>query len=291
MSAPSRPRRERFRALLNGDACISPASVHDPISARVAESIGFEAGILAGSVASLAVLGAPDLIVLTLSEFADQAYRIGRAAELPLMVDADHGYGNALNVMRTVEELETAGVAGLSIEDTLLPRSFGPSDKAQLLSIEEGAGKMKAALAGRRDPDLVIAGRTSAIGISGLADTIARAKAYAATGVDAMFLVGVKTREELEAVAAEIKIPLILGGVPAALMDRAYVASKGVRICLQGHQPFQAAVQAIHDTLKALRDGTAPKDLTSLASAEMMERLTRGEDYARWTREFLGGKT
>jgi carboxyvinyl-carboxyphosphonate phosphorylmutase len=104
-----------------------------------------------------------------------------------------------------------------------------------------------------------------------------------------MFLVGVKTREDLEAVAAEIKVPLILGGVPAALMDRTYLASKGVRICLQGHQPFQAAVQAIHDTLKALRDGTAPKDLTGLASAEMMERVTRGEDYARWTREFLGG--
>jgi oxaloacetate decarboxylase len=288
---PSRwtERRQRFRALLQGAACVHPASVHDPVSARIAADLGFETGMLAGSVASLAVLGAPDLIVLTLSEFADQATRIGRAADLSLMVDADHGYGNALNVMRTVEELETAGIAGLSIEDTLLPRTFGPSDKAQLLSIEEGAGKMKAALAGRRDPDLVIAGRTSAIGISGLADTIARAKAYAATGVDAMFLVGVKTREELEAVAAEINVPLILGGAPVSLMDRTYLASKGVRICLQGHQPFQAAVQAIHDTLKALRDGTAPKDLTGLASAEMMERVTRGEDYARWTREFLGG--
>ena len=198
------------------------------------------------------------------------------------MVDADHGYGNALNVMRTVEELETAGVAGLSIEDTLLPRAFGPSDKAQLLSVEEGAGKMKAALAGRRDPDLVIAGRTSAIGISGLADTIARAKAYEAAGVDAIFLVGVKTREELEAVAAEIKIAdhsRRRAGGPAWIAT--YLASQGVRICLQGHQPFQAAVQAIHDTLKALRDGTAPKDLTGLASAEMMERVTRGEDYAR----------
>ena len=289
---PSRwsERRRRFRAILAGGACVHPASVHDPISARIAADLGFETGMFAGSVASLTVLGAPDLIVLTLTEFADQATRIGRAAELPLMVDADHGYGNALNVMRTVEELEMAGVAGLSIEDTLLPRSFGPSDKAQLLSVEEGVGKMKAALEGRRDPDLVIAGRTSAIGISGLADTIARAKAYEAAGVDAMFLVGVKTREELEAVAAEIRIPVILGGVPAALMDRGYLASKGVRICLQGHQPFQAAVKAIHDTLKALREGMAPKDLPGLASSEMMDRVTRAGDYARWTREFLGAK-
>src|SRR3546814_16190448 len=98
-----------------------------------------------GSVASLTVLGSPDLIVLTLSEFAEQAYRINRAAELPLMVDADHGYGNALNVTRTVEELEAAGVAGLSIEDTLLQQPYGATDKAQLISIEEGVGKMRAA--------------------------------------------------------------------------------------------------------------------------------------------------
>jgi len=289
---PSRwsERRQRFRAVLEGGACLHPASVHDPISARIAADLGFETGMFAGSVASLAVLGAPDLIVLTLTEFADQAYRIGRAAELPLMVDADHGYGNALNVMRTVEELETAGVAGLSIEDTLLPRSFGPSDKAQLLPVDEGVGKMKAALAGRRDPDVVVAGRTSAIGISGLKDTILRAKTYEAAGVDAMFLVGVKTREELEAIAAEIKIPIILGGVPAALMDQAYLASKGVRICLQGHQPFQAAVQAIHDTLKALRDGTKPSELKNVASADMQKKLLRQADYTKWSKEFLNSK-
>jgi carboxyvinyl-carboxyphosphonate phosphorylmutase len=104
-------RRQKLRAVFAGDTCIHPGSVYDPISARVAEDLGFEAGMFAGSVASLTVLGAPDLIVLTLSEFADQAHRICRAGELPLIVDADHGYGNALNVRRTVEELETAGVA------------------------------------------------------------------------------------------------------------------------------------------------------------------------------------
>ncbi|HET6197953.1 MAG TPA: isocitrate lyase/phosphoenolpyruvate mutase family protein, partial [Acetobacteraceae bacterium] len=95
-------RRTRFRAVLNGTACVHPGSVYDPISARIAEDLGFELGMFAGSTASLTVLGAPDLIVLTLSEFAQQAYRINRAGGLPLMVDADHGYGNALNVKRTV---------------------------------------------------------------------------------------------------------------------------------------------------------------------------------------------
>src|SRR5260370_39892302 len=110
-------RRERFRAILAGGRCIYPGSVFDPISARIAEDLGFEAGMFAGSVASLAVLGAPDLIVVTLTEFAEQAYRICRAGNLPLLVDADHGYGNALNVMRTVQGLDAAGGAALTIED------------------------------------------------------------------------------------------------------------------------------------------------------------------------------
>lgn len=101
-------RRERFRSVLSGNKCVYPGSVFDPISARIAEDLGFEVGMFAGSVASMTVLGAPDLIVLTLTEFAAQAHRICRAGNLPLLCDADHGYGNALNVMRTVEELETA---------------------------------------------------------------------------------------------------------------------------------------------------------------------------------------
>ena len=115
-------RRRRFRAILAGAECIHPGSVFDPMSARIAEDLGFECGMFAGSTASLTVLGAPDLIVLTLTEFAEQARRICRAVKtLPLLVDADHGYGNALNAMRTVEELEAAGVSAMTLEDTVLP--------------------------------------------------------------------------------------------------------------------------------------------------------------------------
>ena len=139
-------RRQKFRAVLEGDRAVHPGSVFDPLSARIAEDIGFETGMFAGSVASMAVLGAPDLIVLTLTEFAGQALRINRAVELPLLCDADHGYGNALNVARTVEELENAGVAALTIEDTELPAPYGAAGKARLISIDEGTGKMRAAL-------------------------------------------------------------------------------------------------------------------------------------------------
>jgi len=281
-------RRRRFRAILAGDRCYHPGSVFDPISARIAEDLGFEIGMFAGSTASLTVLGAPDLIVLTLSEFAAQAYRINRAGNLPLMVDADHGYGNALNVKRTVEELETAGICGMSIEDTELPTPHGTT-KPRLISIAEGVGKMKAALAGRQDPALAIAGRTSAIIITGLDDAIARGQAYEAVGVDALFFVGIKTRAELDAISAATKLPLIMGGVSGDLADRDYLASRRVRIALQGHQPFAAGVKAVHDTLKALRDGTAPSKLQGVASAELMKKVTRDDDYTKWTKEFLGG--
>ena len=182
-------RRERYRAVLAGNECIHPGSVFDAISARIAEDLGFEVGMFAGSIGSFAVLGNPDLILLTLTEFAAQAYRINRAGKLPLMVDADHGYGNALNVMRTIQELETAGVAGIMIEDTSLPRGFREA-KPTLISIEEGVGKMRAALSAREDKSLVIIGRTSAAAISGIDDAIARAKAYEAAGVDALFFAG-----------------------------------------------------------------------------------------------------
>jgi oxaloacetate decarboxylase len=281
-------RRRRFRALLAGDRCYHPGSVFDPISARIAEDLGFEIGMFAGSVASLTVLGAPDLIVLTLSEFASQAYRINRAGNLPLMVDADHGYGNALNVKRTVEELETAGVCGMSIEDTELPTPYGTT-KPRLIAIAEGVGKMKAALGGRQDPDLCITGRTSAIAITGLEDAIARGQAYEAAGVDALFFVGIKTRAELDAISAATRLPLIMGGVTGELTDRDYLASRRVRIALQGHQPFAAGVKAVHDTLKALREGTAPSKLQGVADAELMKRVTRDDDYVRWTKDFLGG--
>jgi carboxyvinyl-carboxyphosphonate phosphorylmutase len=281
-------RRKRLRAILAGDRCIHPGSVFDPISARIAEDLGFELGMFAGSTASLTVLGAPDLIVLTLSEFAGQAYRINRAGGLPLLVDADHGYGNALNVKRTVEELETAGVAALSIEDTDLPTPFGTA-KPRLTTIAEGVGKMKAALAGRQDPLLAIAGRTSAVQVTGLDDAIARGKAYEQVGVDALFFVGVRTRAELDALSAATRIPIILGGATPELSDRDYLASRRVRIALQGHQPFAAAVKAVHDTLKALREGTPPSKLTGVADADLMKRVTRDGDYARWTKDFLAG--
>jgi len=283
-------RREAFRAMLEGERCVHPASVFDPISARIAEDLGFEAGMFAGSVAALTVLGAPDHIVITMSEFADQCRRICRAGELPLMVDADHCYGNALNVMRTVEELETAGICGMSIEDTVLPMEYGSPREVTFTSVEEGVGKMNAALDARRDTGLAIVGRTSAMWKSTTDDALERIMAYEKCGVDAIFLVGVKTREQLEAAANAVKLPLVIGGAGPEIMDLDYLSANNVRICLQGHQPIAAAYNAVYNTMKALREGTKPADLKGLPPGELTAAVKRNADYERWIDEFLGGK-
>ena len=284
-------RRRRFRAILDGDRCFHPGSVFDPISARIAEDLGFEIGMFAGSTASLTVLGAPDLIVLTLSEFAAQAYRINRAGNLPLMVDADHGYGNALNVKRTVEELETAGVVGLTIEDTLLPTPYGATE-TRLIPIEEAVGKMRAALAGRQDPRLVIVGRTAAVTLTGIADAIARLKAYEAAGVDMLFIAGVKSCAELDAIATAVKLPLFLGSAGRELYDIDYLSARNVRVCLQGHTPIMAAINAVHVTLKALREGKPGWEFENISPpSDLMKRATRQAEYAALRSDFLKAKT
>lgn len=284
-----RSRREKLRSILSGQACIHPGSVYDAISIRIAEDLGFPLGMFGGSVASLAVLGDPDMTLITLTELAEQMRRMSRAAALPVLVDADHGYGNALNARRTVQELETAGAAGLTIEDTLLPAAFGEA-KTQLISLEEGVGKMEAALSGRSDPSLVIMGRTGAASITSLDDAIRRAQAYEATGVDALFFTGIKSRAELEAIAAATLLPIVLGGAPDELNALDYLATQRVRIALQGHAPIAAATQVVYDTLKALREGTAPKALRGLASSELTNRIMREADVKARSADVLGLK-
>jgi oxaloacetate decarboxylase len=287
--------RQHLRAILSGTACVTFPTVYDPLSARVAEAAGYKVGFLAGSVASNITLAAPDLIVLTLTEFADQIRRMMRVSRLSLFVDADHGYGNALNVMRTIHELEHAGVSALTIEDTAQPRHFGQPDPSftddmtrELISTAEMVGKLKAAVAARSDPSLVIMGRTSALWIEDLERTIARLRAYAATGIDAIFLVGLRNLAQLDAIRAAIPLPIVApGGVPASITQEE-LAARGVRIRVIGHQPLMAAVRALQETYRHLFSGGAAADLAPrLASEQQMAALTGGDDYARWMRDFL----
>ena len=280
-------KREIFRKVLQGEECLFPGSVYDAVSARLATEVGFEIGMFAGSIGSSVVLGAPDYIVLTLTEFADQARRICRNTDLPLLVDADHGYGNALNVKRTVEELENAGVAALTIEDTDLPRPYG-TQKPTLISIDEGIGKMKAALEGRSDSSLIIAGRSSAFSVTSIEDAVERAKQYERAGVDAMFFAGISTREELSAARDAISIPIMLGSVSKELEDKDFLSSMGVKVALQGHLPYMAGVKAVYEVMKALRSGTKPSELGGASQySDLISRVTRENEHDGWIDKYL----
>jgi carboxyvinyl-carboxyphosphonate phosphorylmutase len=284
-----RARREALRAIFAGDKCLRPGSVYDAISVRMAEDIGFEVGMFGGSAASLAVLGDPDVALITLSELAEQMRRMSRAGTLPVLVDADHGYGNALNVRRTVQELEMAGAAGLTIEDTLLPQAYGEA-RPQLISHDEGVDKIRAALDARSDPALVIVGRTAAASVTSVDDAIARARAYQDEGVDALMFTGVRTRTDLAAIVAATKLPIVLGNPAPDMTDWAELARQRVRIAIQGHAPIAAATQAVFATLKAIRDGVAPQDLPGLAPSDLMDWITRAALVKQRGVDFLGLK-
>jgi carboxyvinyl-carboxyphosphonate phosphorylmutase len=279
-------KRSRLRAILKGDVCKSPATVWDALSARVAESAGFECGILSGSVCATTLLGAPDLALQTLTEFADQIRRITRASDLSVFADADQGYGNALNAMRTVEELEHAGLAGLAIEDLVMPAHFGRRGEPELIGVPEALGKLRAALSARRDASLVIAARTAALRIEPIARVVERTRAYAATGVDALFVTGLKKVEDLDAIRAAVDIPIILGSAPG--ISRADVEARGVRFRLQGHAVLAVCAKAMYETYMHFKaDGDAEGLRSRMATAEEMARLMRSADHENWNDAYL----
>ena len=284
---PTSPHKLRlaFRALLKSDSCYHTASVFDPMSARIANDLGFEMGILGGPVASLQVLAAPDFALITLSEFVEQATRIGRVARLPIIADADHGYGNALNVMRTITELERAGVAALTIEDTVLPAGYGRKS-TDLVSVEEGIGKIKGALEARIDEALSIFARTNATELS-TEEVISRTKAYEAAGADGICMVGIRDFAHLEEITQHLSVPVMLVtyGNPQ-LRDNARLAKAGVRVVVNGHAAYFAAIKATYDCLREQRDITA----SDLSASELSTKYSTLQEYRVWAREFMDVK-
>ncbi len=291
--------------MLWGDQCVYCVDGFDPLSARIAEDLGFGVGMLYGAVATATVLGAPNLVILTSSDLAQQASRISRASNISLMVDADHGYGNALNVMRTVEELENAGASALTVNDSAQPIGFGIAngeeprgthsaigtgptpDLLPMVSLEEAAGKIKAALAARQDPSMVIVARTNALPLGGIPEAIRRVKEYEKAGVDALYMAR-STREGLEAVHAATNLPLLTGRGSVPLGDKRSLAALRVRISAAGPLSLWASVQAVYEILSDLRDGKTANDLRPrMASRELVVQSTRLAHYNEWIKNFL----
>ncbi|MGA3797624.1 oxaloacetate decarboxylase [Pseudomonas sp. GL-RE-29] len=274
--------RKAFGDLLQGTVCKFAASVFDPISVRMASDLGFEVAIQGGSVASLQVLGAPDIALLTLDEYVEQVSRVGRASQIPIIGDADHGFGNALNVMRTVTELQKAGVAALTLEDTHLPAKYDEQSHV-LIEREEAASKIYAARFARSDDALSIIARTN-VAVTTLEDSIARITAYEKAGADAICLVGVKDFHHLEALTAHLSVPIMLinYGNPA-LSDVEKLSAANVRIVVNGHAPYLSAIKATYEALRE-QSGTEGGELSL---PDLLSKYTLSDNYREWAKTYL----
>jgi len=280
--------RERFRHVLARPACTVAANIFDPLSARIAHMLDYDVCFLSGSVGKVANLGVPDMVLYNLSDAVDHCRRITRMADVSLMVDGEDGFGNAVNVMRTVKELEAAGVAAIEIEDNIAPVRFQAEDLG-LYSTTEQVGKLEAAVAARTDSTTVIVARTTALSYCALDEALTRIRAYAQTGVEAIRLVGLRTRAQLEAVHQATSLPLTVLSPPADLMqDRAYLAAQGVRVLMLGNPAFAIAIKALYDCFKHLKDGGTLEALADQqASSDLLRAVNRTDEWLQWQQRYL----
>ncbi len=207
----------RLRELIDREEILIAPGTYDPLMAKVIEHVGFEAIYMTGAGVSHSTLAMPDLGLVTMTEMVDRARKISDAGDLPVIADADNGYGNAINVMRTVREYERAGVAGIHIEDQTIPKRCGHFSGKTVIPRQEMVGKLKAALDARQDPDFVIIARTDARTAVSLDEAIERGQAYAEAGADVVFVESPRSVEELTLVAQSIDRPLLANMVEAGL--------------------------------------------------------------------------
>ena len=254
MSATTKPATKptaRFRELLAADGLIVAPFIMNALHARIAESVGFNAVYMTGAGTS-AEKGFPDVGMLTMTEMVTNAKYIANAVDIPVICDADTGYGNALNVQRTVREYEAAGVAGIHIEDQVFPKKCGFFEGKQVVPMEEHVQKVRAALDARTDPDFVIIARCDAYAVTGWEDTIRRCKAYQEAGADLVFVDGIKSMEDLELYARDLPdLPRMYNGDLAPTQE---VEALGYKLMICGstiwliYRQLKAAFEELKET-------------------------------------------
>ena len=255
----------RLRELLNSGQTVVAPGAFDPLAARLVEEAGFAAVYMTGFGTSAALLGRPDVGLLTMTEMADSAGRIAACVDIPLIADADTGYGNPLNVIRTVGAYEAAGVAGLHIEDQVAPKKCGHMEGKLVIGADEMAQKVRAAVDARTDPDFVIIARTDARAVEGLDSALDRARRYRDAGADVLFIEALVSEAEIEAAAAAFPdVPLLFnwaegGKTPPVSLDR--LTELGYRIVIFPIGTLLAATAAMRRILKEIAAAGTPAAL------------------------------
>lgn len=270
---------------------IAIPGVFNALVAKMAERLGFKAVYLSGGALS-AAYGVPDVGLLTLSEFAHEARSIAQATTLPLVCDADTGFGEALNVERTVRLLENAGAAGLHLEDQQMPKRCGHLSGKSLVDAETMAAKIRAAAAARRDPGCVIIARTDARGVTGFDDAVRRAKMYLAAGADAIFPEALESADEFRAFAQAVPAPLLANNTEfgkSPNLDLATFAGLGYRMVLFPLTAFRAALKSAEDTLRDIQKvGHQRGRLSQMLTRAELYDLLGYADYEARDRKYFG---
>jgi 2,3-dimethylmalate lyase len=266
----------RLRQLLLEPGMLVAPGAYDGISARLIEAAGFQVAYMTGAGTCASHLGLPDLGLATLSEMVGHARRLTAVLKIPLIADADTGYGNARNVVRTVREYERAGIAGFHIEDQIAPKRCGHLGGKGVVPIAEFADKVRAAAEFRRDEEFVVIARTDAIAVNGIDDAIERANRYAESGADIVFVEAPESVEQLTRISREVDSPLLFNMVACGKspnLSLAQVEELGFKITLLPTACLSSAVVGIESALETLRDEGRLDPAVRLSPADVFERV------------------
>ncbi|HYJ14157.1 MAG TPA: oxaloacetate decarboxylase [Candidatus Limnocylindria bacterium] len=287
--------RQTLKQLLKRNKLLVAPGCFDGLSARLVQEAGFEAAYLSGGAVARS-MGIPDIGLVTMSESIDRAVQVVSAINIPVIADADTGYGNAVNLVRSVREFERAGVAAIHIEDQITPKRCGHLDGKEVISLSEMAKKLEAALATRSDADFCIIARTDARGVNGFDDAVKRANAFAKLGVDAIFFEAPQSEDELAEIPQRVpNIPLLVnvfkgGKTPMLPMER--LEKMGYRIAIYPSETQRAAIQAMRTALSTLkREGTTESIDASLTTFKDRDKVVGLDDWNKIEREFMALET
>jgi PEP phosphonomutase and related enzymes len=274
----------QLRTLLTRPDIVIAPGAYDGLTARLVEQAGFPAVYMTGAGAS-AAKGLPDYGLLTMTEMVENAALMVQALDVPLIADADTGYGNELNVTRTVREFEARGIAAIHIEDQVSPKRCGHLDGKEIVPREEFLARIRAALAARRDPDFLIIARTDARAVAGFDEAIARANAALALGADVAFVEATQTQEELSAVPRLVHGPCLLNVVPGGKTPNISLHEAqrmGYRLAILPGLLLSAVVAAADQALQSLKETYLPPNPSRTALLELFNRVGATEwDHLR----------
>ena len=283
--------RQVLRQLLKRNKLLAAPGCFDGLSARLVEEAGFEAAYLSGGAVARS-MGIPDIGLVTMSEVIERAAQVVSAVRIPVIADADTGYGNAINLVRTVREFERVGVAAIHIEDQITPKRCGHLDGKEVISLAEMEKKLEAAIASRTDLDFCIIARTDARGVHGLDDAIRRGRAFAKLGVDAVFVEAPQSEAELEEIPRQIReVPLLVnvfkgGKTPMLPVER--LEQMGYRIAIYPSETQRAGIHAMRLALGLLkREGTTEAMDKALTTFNERDKIVGLDEWQALEKRYL----